>query len=268
VYLVAAQPGCFQDTPGGGWIPRIEPRFVVWATDIMPVTWYNGHVSIGHQFKEEETMSEQFEAILQAIVEGEDEKAADLVSGALEAGLPPLDILQEGVVAGITRTGELWQANEYFLPDVILSADAFKAAMVPLEPRLKEGDNGRPSHKVVVGVVEGDMHDLGKSLVIAMLQSAGFDVIDLGIDVPNAAFIEAIKEHKPAIVGLGAYMTTTMLLMKDFMGELEAQGLRDTVKVMVGGVPTSQEFANEVGADAWGKDALLTMQKALELVGG
>jgi 5-methyltetrahydrofolate--homocysteine methyltransferase len=211
-------------------------------------------------------MSEQFEAILQAIVEGDDEEAASLVRQALAAGLLPLDILQQGVVAGITKTGELWQANEYFLPDVILSADAFKAAMVPLEPRLREGDDGRPSHKFVIGVVQGDMHDLGKSLVSAMLQSAGFDVVDLGIDVPNDAFIEAVKEHKPAIVGLGAYMTTTMLLMKDFVGELKTQGLRDSVKVMVGGVPTSQEFADEVGADAWGKDALDTMAKARQLV--
>ena len=213
-------------------------------------------------------MSEQLAAIRQAIVEGEDDQARTLVGQALDAGLPPLDILQQGVVAGITETGELWQANEYFLPDVILSADAFKAAMVPLEPRLKEGDEDRPSHKVVIGVVEGDMHDLGKNLVIAMLQSAGFEVIDLGIDVRKGNFIQAIKEHQPAIVGLGAYMTTTMLLMKDLIAELEAEGLRDNVKVMVGGVPTSQEFADEVGADAWGKDALDAMAKARQLVEG
>jgi len=211
-------------------------------------------------------MSELLEAILTAIVEGEDEKAASLVTQALDAGLPPLDILQQGVVAGITKTGELWKANEYFLPDVILSADAFKAAMVPLEPRLREGHNDRPSHKFVIGVVQGDMHDLGKSLVIAMLQSAGFEVIDLGIDVPNETFIQAVKEHKPAIIGLGAYMTSTMLLMKDIIAELEAQGLRETVKVMIGGVPTSQEFADEIGADAWGKDALEAMTKARQLM--
>jgi 5-methyltetrahydrofolate--homocysteine methyltransferase len=213
-------------------------------------------------------MSEQLAAIRQAIVEGEDGQASTLVSQALDAGLPPLDILQQGVVAGITETGELWQANEYFLPDVILSADAFKAAMVPLEPRLREGDGGRPSHKVVIGVVEGDMHDLGKNLVIAMLQSAGFEVVDLGIDVRKDNFIQAIQEHQPAIVGLGAYMTTTMLLMKDLIAELKAQGLRDRVKIMVGGVPTSQEFADEVGADAWGKDALDAMAKARQLVEG
>ncbi|MGD8814410.1 MAG: corrinoid protein [Anaerolineales bacterium] len=210
---------------------------------------------------------EKLQAIVDAVVEGEDELAPKLVTEALEAGLAPLDIMQEGVVAGILKTGELWKANEYFLPDVILSADAFQAAMVPLEPRLKEGAGDQPSRKFVAGVVEGDMHNLGISLVAAMLQSAGFEVINLGIDVPKSKIIEAVKEHKPDIVGLGAYMTTTMLEMKDIIAELEALGLRDGLKVMVGGVPTSQEFADEVGADAWGKDALDAMRKALQLVG-
>jgi 5-methyltetrahydrofolate--homocysteine methyltransferase len=111
------------------------------------------------------------------------------------------------------------------------------------------------------------MHDLGKNIVIAMLTAAGFEVIDLGIDVPRDRFIEAVKQHQPAIVGLGAYMTTTMLEMKATIAELESQGLRQKVKVMVGGVPTSQEFADEAGADAWGKDALDAMNKARALAG-
>jgi 5-methyltetrahydrofolate--homocysteine methyltransferase len=209
---------------------------------------------------------ERYQSILTAVVEGDDEQATHLVEKALSDGLPPIEILQKGVVAGITRTGELWKANEYFMPDVILSTDAFKAAMIPLEPRLKEGGDGRPKQKFVIGVVEGDMHDLGKSLVIAMLQSAGFEVIDLGIDVPLAKFIAAVKEHQPVIVGMGAYMTTTMLQMKGIIAELEKQGLRGQLKVMVGGVPTSQEFADEIGADAWGKDALVAVQKALQFV--
>ncbi len=211
---------------------------------------------------------EMYQAIKDAVVEGEDEDAARLVEEALAGDLPPLDILQKGVVAGITRTGELWKANEYFLPDVILSADAFKAGMKPLEPRLKESDGRQQEKKFVIGVVEGDMHDLGKSLVIAMLTSAGFQVTDLGIDVPLDEFIGAVKEHQPDIVGLGAYMTTTMLEMKEVIAALESQGLRQNLKVMVGGVPTSQEFADEVGADAWGKDALDAMHKAMTLVGG
>ncbi|MGD2252596.1 MAG: cobalamin-dependent protein [Anaerolineales bacterium] len=210
---------------------------------------------------------EILQSIVNAVVEGEDETAAKLVSEALKAGLAPVDIMQKGVVAGILKTGELWTANEYFLPDVILSADAFQAAMVPLEPRLKESAGDQPTRKFVAGVVEGDMHNLGISLVAAMLQSAGFEVINLGIDVPKAKIIEAVKEHKPDIVGLGAYMTTTMLEMKEIIAELEALGLRTGLKVMVGGVPTSQEFADEVGADAWGKDALDAMRKAIQLVG-
>jgi len=201
------------------------------------------------------------------VTEGEDAEAGRLVTQALAAGLPPLEILQRGVVAGITKAGDLWRANEIFLPDVILAADAFKAGMVPLQPHLSKGGAPRLG-KFVIGVVQGDMHDLGKSLVVAMLTSVGFEVIDLGIDVPAERFIAAIKGHRPVIVGLGAYMSTTMLEMKAIIAELEAQGLRKQVKVMVGGVPTSQEFADEVGADAWGRDALDAMQKAGALIGG
>jgi corrinoid protein of di/trimethylamine methyltransferase len=214
-----------------------------------------------------ETMSDaRYLAICKAVTEGEDTQARQLVTEALAAGLPPIDVLQQGVVAGITQAGELWKANKYFLPDVILSADAFKAAMELLTPQLKQAP-GHVRGKFVIGVVEGDMHDLGKSLVAAMLMSAGFDVIDLGINVPLAKFVQAVKEHQPAIMGLGAYMSTTMLEMKAVIAEIQKQGLRAKVKVMVGGVPTSQEFADEVGADAWGKDALETMSKALKLVG-
>jgi 5-methyltetrahydrofolate--homocysteine methyltransferase len=210
--------------------------------------------------------NDKYGSISKAVTEGEDALAGRLVQEALGAGLPPLDILQKGVVPGITKAGELWKANEYFLPDVILAADAFKAAMQPLSPRLKQAQ-GSARGKFVIGVVEGDMHDLGKSLVIAMLSSAGFEVIDLGIDVPLKKFLDAVKEHQPKILGLGAYMSTTMLQMKTVIAELQKQGLRPKLKVMVGGVPTSQEFADEIGADAWGKDALTAMSQALKLVG-
>jgi 5-methyltetrahydrofolate--homocysteine methyltransferase len=209
---------------------------------------------------------DQYSSILNAIVEGEDEDAARLVEEALNEGLPALDILNQGVIAGIGRTGELWKANEYFLPDVILSADAFKAAMVQLEPALKEGSGEKENHKFVIGVVEGDVHDLGKGLVIALLQSAGFDVIDLGIDVTATKFIHAVQEHQPAILGLGAYMSTTMQAMENIINELEKQGLRNNLKIMIGGVPTSQGFCDAIGADAWGKDAMVAMQIALKLV--
>ncbi len=211
---------------------------------------------------------EKYLAISKAVTEGEDVQTSQLVKAGLDAGLPPLEILQKGVVAGISKAGELWKANQYFLPDVILSADAFKAGMEVLEPQLKNTQAGASRGKFVIGVVEGDMHDLGKGLVVALLTSAGFEVIDLGIDVPMSKFVDAVKTQKPAIVGLGAYMTTTMLQMKEIISELEKQGLRQGLKIMVGGVPTSQEFSDEVGADAWGKDALDAMQKALKLTGG
>jgi 5-methyltetrahydrofolate--homocysteine methyltransferase len=206
-----------------------------------------------------------YKAISKAVMEGEDGEATKKVDEALKTGSPPLEVMQRGVVDGITRAGEKWKANEYFLPDVILAADAFKAAMAVLKPHLK-GDAGRPKgKKFVIGVVQGDVHDLGKSLVIAMLTSAGFEVVDLGIDVPLQRFMQAVREQKPDILGLGAYMTTTMLEMKEVIAELEKQGLRRNLKIMVGGVPTSQEFANEVRADAWGKNAIDAMQKAQTL---
>ena len=208
---------------------------------------------------------ELYQAISKAVTEGEEEEAVKRVKEALKAGLPPVGIMQRGIVAGINRAGELWKANEFFLPDVILAADALKAAIVVLKPHLKEGEGLKKGKKVVIGVVQGDVHDLGKSLVIAMLTAAGFEVIDLGIDVPKQKFIDAAREQKPDILGLGAYMSTTMLEMKDIIVELDRQGLRRNLKVMVGGVPTSQEFADQVGADAWGKDALDALQKALKL---
>jgi corrinoid protein of di/trimethylamine methyltransferase len=208
---------------------------------------------------------ELYQVISKAVTEGEEEEAVRKVEEALKSGLPPVEIMQRGIVAGISKAGALWKANEYFLPDVIMAADAFKAAMAILKPRLKEGEGVRKGKKIVMGVVQGDVHDLGKSLVIAMLTSAGFEVIDLGIDVPLQKFIDAAREHQPHILGLGAYMTTTMLEMKGIIAELEKQGLRRKLKVMVGGVPTSQEFADQIGADAWGKDALDAIQKALKL---
>jgi len=210
-------------------------------------------------------VEELYQQISRAVMEGEDEEAVLRVREALEAGMPPRDILQLGVVDGINETGKRWKSNEYFLPDVILATDAFKTAMAAVTPHLGEGDHLAKGKRIVVGAVRGDVHDLGKSLVIAMWTSAGFEVIDLGIDVAQQSFVEAAQQHRPDIVGLGAYMTTTMLQMKDVISELERQGLRRDLKVMIGGVPTSQEFADEIGADAWGKDALDALYKALEL---
>jgi len=204
--------------------------------------------------------------IKQSIIEGDDVAAKAAVEKALAEGVAPVDVLKSGIVPGIETTGQLWQEGKYFLPDVILGAGAFKAATSVVEPLLKAGDAPKVG-KVALGVVAGDMHDLGITIVIAMLQGAGFEVEDLGINVPVATFIAKAKDGDVDILGMGAYMTTTMLVMKDVIEGLKKEKLRDKVKVMVGGAPLSQEYADEIGADAWGKDALDAVVKAKQVMG-
>ena len=205
------------------------------------------------------------EGIQQAIVEGDDDIAASQTKKAIDDGVDTLEIFRNAIIPGIEQAGKLWQENVYFMPDVVLSAEAFKAAMKVIEPYLKKVD-ARYTGKILQGVVAGDMHDLGKSIVIAVLMGAGFEVIDLGVDIPVEVFIEKIKEHQPDILGVGCYMTTTMLGVKELMHALQEHGLRNKVKVMIGGVPTTQQFADEIGADAWGKDALDAAIKAKQLM--
>ena len=210
-------------------------------------------------------MSTTLEKIKQAIIDGDDDGAQDQTGKALQEGVNPLAVVKEAIVPGIERTGELWRENVYFMPDVVLSTEAFKAAMNVVEPQLaamKTDTRGR----YLMGVVAGDMHDLGKNIVIAMLTGAGFEVIDLGVDVPTRTFIEKARELKPHILGVGCYMTTTMLELRDVIRGLSENGLRENLKVMIGGVPTTQSFADEVAADAWGKDALDAVEKARSLM--
>ena len=209
-------------------------------------------------------MSEVLEKLKRAVIDGMDDDAAAVTKEALQQGIAPLQIVNDGIVAGIRESGRLWKENKFFLPDVIMSAEAFTAAMKLVEPLMKsESQVG----KVVMGTVAGDMHSLGKAIVIAMLRGAGFEVVDLGVDVPAAAFVDAAAGQKPDILGLGCYMSTTMAEMSAIITALKAKGLRDGVKVLIGGVPTSQAFADEVGADAWGLDAMDAVNKALALVG-
>lgn len=204
--------------------------------------------------------------IKKAVLEGEDDLAYDLAQKALKEEIESLRIVNEGIIPGIEEAGVLWKKNEYFLPDIIMSAEAFRMAMEVVEPQLSAGEVGATG-KVIIGTVAGDMHNLGKIMVKATLRSGGFEVIDLGEDVPTETFISKVKELKPDILGLGCYMTTTMLEMKEILKKLQAEGLRTNVKVMVGGVPTTQEFADEVGADFWGKDAFDAVEKAKKVMG-
>jgi 5-methyltetrahydrofolate--homocysteine methyltransferase len=205
--------------------------------------------------------------VLEQIKEGirEGDPVASLVEEALST-IEAEVILDQAVIAGIGEAGQLWQEGKYFLPDVVLAAESFKEAMEVLEPRIAEKAREKVA-TFLIGVVEGDMHDLGKSIVIAMLTSGGFEVVDLGSNVPVQTFVDKVKEHEPDVVGIGAYMSTTMLLIKDVIEALSGAGLRDTVKVMVGGVPVTPGYCEDVGADGFGMDALEALEVARKLVG-
>ena len=201
-----------------------------------------------------------------AVLEGDEDIAQELAEKALNEGIEPKTIVDQGIIPGIDEAGELWKRNEYFHTDIILCAEAFRLAMEVIEPKLSSGEKGS-SGKILIGTVAGDMHNLGKIMVNATLRGGGFEVIDLGEDVSQDLFIQKIKELNPDILGLGCYMTTTMLEMKDIINKINKEGLRNKIKLMIGGVPTSQEFADEIGADAWGKDAFDSVEKAKKLMG-
>lgn len=203
------------------------------------------------------------ERIKESIREGDSVLA--LVEEAL-AAMAPAEVLNGAVIPGIRKAGDLWQNGTYFLPDVILATESFKEAMDLLKPRLGVGDTLRAG-RFLIGVVEGDMHDLGKSIVVAMLTSGGFEVVDLGANVSTSVFVQKVREHEPDILGIGAYMSTTMLLMKEAIAALTAEGLRDKVKVMVGGVPVTPQYAQDVGADGYGRDAMEALENARRLIG-
>ena len=210
-------------------------------------------------------MSNTLEELKQAIVEGEDDDAIDKTNAALDLGIAPMDILNQAAVSGIQEAGQLWNENRFFLPDIVLSAGAFRAVLDIVEPLLSDSAF-QDAVRILIGTVEGDMHDLGKNIVITMLRGAGFKVIDLGVDVPTQTFVEKIQELEPEILGLGAYMTTTMLVAKEILEALDANNLREKVKVIVGGIPMTQNFADEIGAEAWGKDALDAVDKVKRLL--
>lgn len=203
--------------------------------------------------------------IKKAVLTGEDDLAQKLARKAIKEGAEPIKVLNEAQNAMI-EAGELWKRNDYFQGDVVLSAEAFHVVMEVVEPLLSSGEMGK-SGKVIIGTVAGDMHNLGKIMVIATLRGAGFEVVDLGEDVSIQTFISKVKELKPNILGLGCYMTTTMMEMKEIIKELQKEGLRNNIKVMIGGVPITQDYADEIGADAWGKDAFDAADKAKGLIG-
>jgi len=197
---------------------------------------------------------ELFEKIKDSIIEMDEDKAGELVRKALADGIPPMDILGKGLVAGIEIVGERFKADELFLPEVMASAKAFKKGFELISPRLKE-TNYTPRARVLIGSVEGDIHDIGKNIVISLLQGNGYEVYDAGVDVSPSKFVELAQQLKPNILGMSALLTTTMAKMQDTVKSLEEAGLRGSIKVIVGGSCVSAEFAAQISADAYGENA-------------
>jgi 5-methyltetrahydrofolate--homocysteine methyltransferase len=211
-------------------------------------------------------MQEELNALAQAILEGKRNDAVELTRKLIEAGVTPKQILDEGLIAGMSIAGEKFKNGEYFVPEILVAARAMKASMELLRPLLVAADV-QPIGTMVIGTVRGDLHDIGKNLVAMMVEGAGFRVVDLGVDVSADKFVAAAKEHNAQIVGMSALLTTTMTYIPEVIKAFDAEGLRPKVKLIVGGAPVTQEWANQIGADAYAPDAATAVDKCKELLG-
>jgi corrinoid protein of di/trimethylamine methyltransferase len=211
--------------------------------------------------------SELITKIAASLVEGNPDETTDLTQQALEAGLEPLTIINEGLTVGMNIVGEKFQTGEFFLPNLVIAASGMKQAMEILKPELKSRQQTADSlGTVVIGSVAGDIHEIGKSLVGTMLSANGFQVYDMGVDVATEVFVAKVKETGADILGLSALLTTTMTIQRQVIKELEEAGIRDQVKVLIGGAPISQEWADNIGADGYAEDAIGAVELAKNLV--
>lgn len=207
-----------------------------------------------------------FEELSNAIVAGNEAKSKELTQKMLDDGIDVEEIINNGLIAGMNIVGPRFKAGEMFVPEVLMSARAMNGGMDLVKPLLADSEI-TSAGTVIIGTVKGDLHDIGKNLVAMMMESGGFNVINMGVDVPAEKFVEAVKEHKPQVVALSALLTTTMLSMKDVVEILKEEGLRDEVKVIVGGAPVSQDFSDEIGADGYAPDAASATDLVKELIG-
>lgn len=206
-----------------------------------------------------------FDKLAQTVIDGEIEEAANLAQQALDEGLDPLACITEGLTKGMQKVGDLFASGDYYLPELIIGANAMKKALEILEPALVGDQKREVVGTVVIGTVEGDLHEIGKTLVGIMLSANGFEVIDLGVDKSSTEFIEAVKENDATIVGASALLTTTMLQQERLIEALKEAGLRGKVKVMVGGAPVTESFAKQIGADGYAEDAISAVDLAFRL---
>jgi 5-methyltetrahydrofolate--homocysteine methyltransferase len=202
-----------------------------------------------------------------SVIDGDLNATEDQVHQALAENIPPEKILTEGLITAMSEVGRLFEKGEFYVPEMLISARAMKGGLVILRPHLAAA-NIEAVGKVVIGTVQGDLHDIGKNLVGMMLEGAGFEVIDLGADVSPEKYVAAVKEHHPDLIGLSALLTTTMPRMKDIVLALQAAGLRDFVKVMIGGAPVTEQYARDIGADVYAPDAASAAQHAIQSLQG
>ncbi len=203
--------------------------------------------------------------IFEGIIDGNASQVVDNMETALSNGLLPADILNQGMIAAMGEVGRLFEEGEYFVPEMLIAARAMQKGLELLKPHLADLEL-QSSGRIVIGTVKGDLHDIGKNLVIMMLEGAAFEVIDLGVDVGPEQFAEAIVEKKPQVVAMSALLTTTMPNMKKVIDYLVERDLRDTVKIMVGGAPVTPGFAEKIGADGYAEDASRTVTKVKQLL--
>jgi len=206
--------------------------------------------------------TELLNRITLALVEGQVDETLDLVDQALSSGVQPLEVINASLMPGMNIVGQKFQSGEYFLPHVMIAADAMKKAMAILEPLLQAGQQTSSGGTIVIGTVQGDIHEIGKNLVATMLSANGFKVIDLGVDVSLEKFIQTARETQADIIGLSALLTTTMTLQREIIAALKTEGLQDKVKVIVGGAPVNNSWAESIGAQGYAEDAI----SAVELV--
>ena len=205
-------------------------------------------------------LSELYDAILT----GNAPKAEEVTKAALEANIDPTELLAKHMIPAMDEVGKRFECNEYFVPELLIAARAMKVAMALMAPALAES-GAEAAGRVVIGTVQGDLHDIGKNLVASMLEGAGFEVVDLGVDVSPDKFVEAAREKEGSLVALSALLTTTMTQMKAVLERLEAAGDRDKYKVMIGGAPITQQYADEIGADGYSDNASAAVALARKL---
>jgi len=210
---------------------------------------------------------EMYEAMANSVIDGEVEDAVQLAQRALEIGIDPLDAINNGFVKGLDNVGEAYGCGEMFLPDLVLAAEAMKRAIVVLEPEMeRQGSERHILGKVVIGTIQGDIHDIGKTLVATMLSASGFQVFDLGVDIPVVKLAEKAREVDADIVAVSSLLTTTMLKQREVIVALEDLGYRQSVKVIVGGAPVTKSWAGEIGADGYSEDAISAVKVAKQLL--